>query len=106
MTEPEWQDAPRWLIETAVHEKWGVREWEHLELLKARFDHFGVELEPGGNPPTDLRHVYAYWKTGGWVAGVELDRDDPKALHEALHELVKRVAEIVRRREEQTKQDG
>jgi hypothetical protein len=98
VAEARWEDAPRWVVETGVQEKWGEREWRNLELLKARFKELGVELEPGGNPPTDLRHVYAYWKNGGWVAGVELNRDHPTPLHEGLHELVNQVAEMVRRR--------
>jgi hypothetical protein len=99
VAEGEWEDAPRWVVETGVHEKWGEKEWRHLELLKARFEELGVELQPGGNPPTDLRHVYAYWKGGTWAGGVELNRDHQTPLHEALHELVNKVADAARQRE-------
>jgi hypothetical protein len=99
MTSDEWKDAPAWVVKTAVHEKWGEREWRHLELLKARFDELGVELDPSGNPPTGLRRIYAYWTDRGFAAGVELGETD-KPLHEALHDLVNQVARLRREREQ------
>jgi hypothetical protein len=92
VSEGEWKDAPAWVVETAVHEKWGEKEWGHLELLRVRFDELGVELQPGGNPPTDLRDVFAYRKGGGFVAAVQLNRAHQTPLHEALHDLVNQVA--------------
>jgi hypothetical protein len=87
----EWQDAPSWLLRCALNEQWGVTEWQEWEILRVRLEELGVEISPEGEAP-NLTAVHAYREVDGWVTAVKVEAE-PHPVHQALHQLVRRLAE-------------
>jgi hypothetical protein len=93
---PEWVDAPAWVVEHALREEWGTREWLRWEDVRERFDRWNVELAPdsaGGQLA-----VHAYFRDSGAVSGEFIEPDDSKPLYAALRRLARQVGERVHRR--------
>jgi len=44
-----WRARPSWLIDRGVEERWQQRGWQEWEILRQRFDEFGVELGEDGS---------------------------------------------------------
>lgn len=92
MSDVPWRAGPSWLIDRGVEERWQQREWQEWEILRQRFDEFGVELE---KTDPKLTYVAAYGARSPIVERVQ--PSDQYPLHKALHRLVKLVAEAYRR---------